>query len=162
MVRTYTRPLGRNAAPVAGSVSAGDLFLHGATDHRFCFSCAFFFFENWPYTATYMADARAQVLPLVTTGDPDFVEHDWFAIFSRLGVLNHDTEIASVVRVLGWCGMIACVCWLATRVQDVPTDVADEPLRELILRRRLQAVQGNPVGNQKPGTDKSVTAPNPR
>jgi hypothetical protein len=124
--------------------------------------CAFFFFENWLYTATYMADARAQVLPLVTTGDADFVEHDWFAIFSRLGVLNHDTEIASVVRVLGWCGMIACVCWLATRVKEVPTDVADERLRELIMRRRLQAVQGNPVGNQKPGTDKSVTAPNPR
>ncbi|MGA8271795.1 MAG: hypothetical protein WB919_09580 [Candidatus Sulfotelmatobacter sp.] len=29
--------------------------------------CVFFFFENWLYTATYMADARAQVLPLVTT-----------------------------------------------------------------------------------------------
>ena len=40
--------------------------------------CLFFFFENWLYTATYMADARAQVLPLVTTGDPDFVEHDWY------------------------------------------------------------------------------------
>jgi hypothetical protein len=75
--------------------------------------CLFFFFENWLYTATYMADARAQVLPLVTTGDPDFVEHDWFAIFSSVGVLNSDTKIAKVVRVLGWCGMIAVVCWLA-------------------------------------------------
>lgn len=28
--------------------------------------CQFFFFENWLYTATYMADARSQVLP-----------HDW-------------------------------------------------------------------------------------
>jgi hypothetical protein len=54
--------------------------------------CAFFFFENWLYTATYMADARAQVLPLVTTGDPDFVEHDWFAIFSRLGVLPRHAD----------------------------------------------------------------------
>jgi hypothetical protein len=45
----------------------------------------FFFFENWLYTATYMADARAQVLPLVTTGDPDFVEHDFF-VFSRTSV----------------------------------------------------------------------------
>jgi hypothetical protein len=77
--------------------------------------CLFFFFENWLYTATYMADARAQVLPLVTTGDPDFVEHDWFAIFSSLGVLNFDTKIAMVVRVLGWCGMIGVVCWLAAR-----------------------------------------------
>jgi len=77
--------------------------------------CLFFFFENWLYTATYMADARAQVLPLVTTGDPDFVEHDFYAIFSSLGVLNHDTQIAAVVRLLGWCGMIAVVAWLASR-----------------------------------------------
>src|SRR5579864_8643258 len=75
--------------------------------------CTFFFFENWLYTATYMADARAQVLPLVTTGDSDFVEHDFYAIFSSLGVLNHDTQIAAVVRLLGWCGMIAVVTWLA-------------------------------------------------
>jgi hypothetical protein len=77
--------------------------------------CLFFFFENWLYTATYMADARAQVLPLVTTGDPDFVEHDFFAIFSSLGVLNHDTQIAAVVRLLGWCGMLSVVAWMAVQ-----------------------------------------------
>jgi len=77
--------------------------------------CLFFFFENWLYTATYMADARAMDLPLVTTGDPDFVEHDFNAIFSSLGVLASDTKIATVVRVLGWCGMLGCVAWLATR-----------------------------------------------
>ena len=64
---------------------------------------------------TSKADARAQVLPLVTTGDPDFVEHDFYAIFSSLGVLNYDTKIAMVVRVLGWCGMLACVAWLAAQ-----------------------------------------------
>jgi hypothetical protein len=77
--------------------------------------CLFFFFENWLYTATYMADARAQILPLVTTGDPDFVEHDFYAIFSSLGVLNHDTQIAAVVRLLGWCGMLAVTGWLVMR-----------------------------------------------
>jgi len=77
--------------------------------------CMFFFFENWLYTATYMADARVQLLPLVTTGDPDLVEHDWYAIFSSLGVLNHDTQIAAVVRLLGWCGMLAVTGWLAKR-----------------------------------------------
>jgi len=79
--------------------------------------CLFFFFENWLYTATYMADARAQVLPLVTTGDPDFVEHDWYAILSSLGVLNYDTTIATVVRTLGWCGMVGSVAWLALRLR---------------------------------------------
>jgi hypothetical protein len=75
--------------------------------------CLFFFFENWLYTATYMADARALVLPLVTTGDPEFAKHDFNAIFSSLGVLNYDTTIAAVVRILGWCGMIAVVVWFA-------------------------------------------------
>jgi len=79
--------------------------------------CLFLFFENWLYTAMYMADARAQELPLVTTGDPDFVEHDFHAIFSSTGVLDYDTKIALVVRVLGWCGMIACVTWLAMRLR---------------------------------------------
>lgn len=80
--------------------------------------CAFFFFENWLYTATYMADARAQALPLVTTGDPDFVEHDWYAIFSSLDVLNYDTKIAAVVRLLGWCGMIGVTLWFAMRARN--------------------------------------------
>lgn len=79
--------------------------------------CLFFFFENWLYTATYMADARAQALPLVTTGDPDFVEHDFHAIFTQLGVLNYDTKIALIVRLLGWCGMLVCTVWLAVRLR---------------------------------------------
>jgi hypothetical protein len=91
-------------------------FFHQRQVAAFVF-CLFFFFENWLYTATYMADARAMVLPLVTTGDPDFVEHDWNTIFSSLGVLQHDTAIAAVVRTLGWCGMLACVGWLAARAR---------------------------------------------
>ncbi len=83
--------------------------------------CLFFFFENWLYTATYMADARAMVLPLVTAGDSDFIEHDWNTIFSSLGVLQYDTAIAAVVRTLGWCGMLACAGWLASRAK---TDAA--------------------------------------
>jgi hypothetical protein len=75
--------------------------------------CVFFFFENWLYTATYMADARAMSLPLVTVGDPEFAEHDWNSIFSGLGILQYDTSIATVVRVLGWIGMISAVAWLA-------------------------------------------------
>lgn len=77
--------------------------------------CLFFFFENWLYTATYMADARVQALPLVTTGESDLVEHDFYAIFSSLAVLNYDTKIAAVVRVLGWCGMLGSVVWLTLK-----------------------------------------------
>ena len=77
--------------------------------------CAFFFFENFLYIGTYMADARAQQLPLVTVGDSDYVEHDWFHIFSSLGLLQHDTQIAAFVRFLGWLGMMATIAWLAWR-----------------------------------------------
>ena len=99
--------------------------------------CLFFFFENWLYTATYMADARAQELPLVTTGNPDFVEHDFHTIFSSLGVLQYDTRIAAVVRGLGWCGMIACVVWLAMRWRTAGAERSSEirvpvvPLRKV-------------------------------
>ncbi|MGB9232972.1 MAG: hypothetical protein WCC04_01035 [Terriglobales bacterium] len=83
--------------------------------------CLFFFFENWLYTATYMADARTMALPLVTTGDSDFVEHDWNTIFSSLGLLQYDTTIAAIVRALAWCGMLACVAWLAARLRTGET-----------------------------------------
>jgi hypothetical protein len=47
--------------------------------------------------------------------DSDFVEHDFHAIFTRLDVLGYDTKIAAVVRVLGWCGMVGVVGWMAAR-----------------------------------------------
>src|SRR5579871_5594966 len=60
--------------------------------------CAFFFFEQFLPIATYMADARAQELPLLTVGDSEDVIHDWFYLFSHAGVLEHDTQIAAVFR----------------------------------------------------------------
>jgi hypothetical protein len=94
--------------------------------------CLFFFFENWLYTATYMADARAQVLPLVTTGDPEFAEHDFYRIFTSLGVLDYDTKIAAVVRVLGWCGMIAVVTWFARQKTGKGSGPLQAPAEETI------------------------------
>jgi hypothetical protein len=92
-------------------------FFHERQPAAFIF-CAFFFFENWLYTATYMADARAMALPLVTTGDSDVIEHDWNTIFTSLGVLQYDTAIGGVVRFLGWCGMLACAAWLTSRLRS--------------------------------------------
>jgi hypothetical protein len=60
-----------------------------------------------------MADARAQALPLVTLGDPEFVIHDWNAIFSSLGLLQHDLQIAAATRFVGWAGMLGVMIWLA-------------------------------------------------
>jgi hypothetical protein len=77
--------------------------------------CIFFFFEQFLPVATYMADARAQELPLLTVGEGDDVIHDWAYLFSRVGVLEHDTQIAHAVRILGWIGMIATVGWMIWR-----------------------------------------------
>ncbi len=68
------------------------------------------FFENFFNIARYMADARAQLLPLVGGG-----EHDWFNIFSRWGVLAHDQQIAGFVRLLGWLGLLGSAAWIILR-----------------------------------------------
>jgi hypothetical protein len=68
------------------------------------------FFENWLNIARYMADARTQELPLVGGGD-----HDWATIFGRWNVMSHDTQIASVVRTIGWIGMIGAFLWIVWR-----------------------------------------------
>jgi hypothetical protein len=72
--------------------------------------CAFWFFENFPYIGTYMADARAQELPLVGSGD-----HDWGILFGQWGLLAQDQKIGGATRAIGWVGMIAVVGWLAWR-----------------------------------------------
>lgn len=77
--------------------------------------CLFCLFEQFLPIATYMADARARELPLLTVGSPEFVEHDWFLMFSSLGVLAHDTQIAELVRISGWIGMLAVTLWLGWR-----------------------------------------------
>ena len=78
---------------------------------------AFFFFENFLYISVYMADARAQVLPLITVGDPEMGGHDWLQIFSQLGLLRQDRSIAAVVNAAGWLGMLGTMGWLAIRYQ---------------------------------------------
>lgn len=77
--------------------------------------CAFFFFQQFLPISVYMADARAQDLPLLTVGDADYVIHDWNYLFGRLGLLAHDTQIAAFVRTIGWLGMLATVAWLIGR-----------------------------------------------
>ena len=76
---------------------------------------SFFFFENFLYIGTYMADARSQGLPLVTVGDPEEGGHDWFNIFSSLGLLPYDRTIGGMTRLAGWRGMLATVGWLIYR-----------------------------------------------
>lgn len=91
-------------------------FWHRETQ-GFAFS-SFWFFENFPYIGTYMADARTGVLPLVGSE-----ESDWTILFGQWGWLLQDQKIGGTIRVLGWLGMIATVAWLAFRVgQDAVSE----------------------------------------
>jgi hypothetical protein len=74
--------------------------------------CGFWFFENFLYIGTYMADARALSLPLVGSGD-----HDWEILFGQWGLLMQDQRIGGITRTLGWIGMLATVAWFLWRVR---------------------------------------------
>jgi hypothetical protein len=53
----------------------------------------------------YMADARSQLLPLVSiasaTGGDGEATHDWHFVFSKLGILNTDVFIGTIVKGVG-------------------------------------------------------------
>lgn len=72
-------------------------------------------FQNFVNISRYVADARAQQLPLVGGGD-----HDWFRILGRWGVLSSDTTFASLLSLAGWLGMIAAWGWLLLRWNQEP------------------------------------------
>jgi hypothetical protein len=78
----------------------------------FAFSC-FWFFENFPYIGTYMADARTAALPLVGSGDSD-----WEILFTQWGLLAQDQKIGAIMRTLGYLGMLATIAWLAYRLRQ--------------------------------------------
>ncbi len=69
--------------------------------------------ENLLNVARYMADARVQQLPLVGGGD-----HDWAEIFTRWHLINADTKVAGLVRILAVALMAGAVWWLYRRWRD--------------------------------------------
>ena len=66
--------------------------------------------QNLFNIARYMADARAQELPLVGG-----TEHDFLHIFTRWGVLQRDLSIASTTRSFAWALLAGAVAWLGWR-----------------------------------------------
>jgi hypothetical protein len=75
--------------------------------------CSFWFFENFPYIGTYMADARTASLQLVGSD-----ESDWTILFTQWGLLAQDQKIGATMRTLGFLGMLATVAWLAYRIRS--------------------------------------------
>lgn len=84
--------------------------------------CGAWFSTNLYSVATYMADARALELPLVTLGaEGGDVEHDWNYLLDSVGLLNYDTTLAGFVRLLAFLLMWASIatgawmCWRMAR-----------------------------------------------
>jgi len=66
--------------------------------------------------AVYVADARAEELPLVSLGGGDVV-HDWNYLLGSVHLLPHDTEIAGLVRAAAFVALALSVwlgAWLCT------------------------------------------------
>lgn len=101
----YGGTLGQLMFPLAAGIS----FYRQRATLSFAFA-VLWLGENLFNISVYMADARAQVLPLVGNG-----EHDWTEIFSRWGVLDWDAGIASIARLTGWLLIIATGLWLSRR-----------------------------------------------
>ena len=61
---------------------------------------------NFFDVAVYAADARAQDLPLVSIGGGE-PEHDWFFMLAEMNLLNYDTMIGGLFRMLGMLSFAA-------------------------------------------------------
>jgi hypothetical protein len=78
--------------------------------YGFAFS-VFWFFENFLYIGTYMADARMGALPLVNSD-----ESDWALLFGQWNLLLYDQKIGHSFRFIGWLGMLAVCAWIGYRL----------------------------------------------
>ncbi|HEX4870112.1 MAG TPA: hypothetical protein VFV15_05240 [Moraxellaceae bacterium] len=96
------------ALPVACAVEA----LRERKTAGFYF-CVIWVAENLLNIARYMADARAHELPLVGGLDPEY-SHDWTEILAHWGVLEWDTSLAFVVRIVA-VALMAGALWGAWR-----------------------------------------------
>jgi hypothetical protein len=75
--------------------------------------------ESGMNVAVYMADARAQALPLVGGG-----VHDWLWLLSKTGLLAHCETLGSLLH-LGASGVVAVAWWAAAR-HAFASDVSGE------------------------------------
>jgi hypothetical protein len=96
---------------------------------------AFWFAQSLCNVATYMADARAQRLPLV---GGEYVLHDWHWMLSRVGLIRHDTVLAGGVRAFAAVVLLAALA-VALRASLRPAAEPGGAALEQRLAARLAA-----------------------
>jgi hypothetical protein len=60
--------------------------------------------------ATYVGDARAQDLPLVSIGNGDPI-HDWHYLLGHFGMLGQDQALARFARFLSVISLLLAIAW---------------------------------------------------
>lgn len=84
--------------------------------------------------ATYIGDARNQILPLVSMGSGDPI-HDWHFLLARYGMLGDDHSLARFTDFLSVLSLIAAVsfgAWLCNAMRASPG--APQPADEGLMR----------------------------
>ena len=82
------------------------------------------FFE----AATYVADARAMDLPLVSPFGGDNTIHDWNYILTRLDMLQYDAGFAFLFRCAATVAMFICLVsglWLLLQMKKSSADIQE-------------------------------------
>ncbi len=98
------------AAPVAAAV----MFVRQPDWFAATF-CLGWLSSNLHGVGTYMADAEAMRLPLVTVGSAESVSHDWRFLFERMDLLHRCETIGALTHGLAHLAMLASIAgcvWL--------------------------------------------------
>jgi hypothetical protein len=117
------RPLGNEVLHAAGGTlaqlaapMAAIVILGKQRDYFGITFCLGWLSTNLIEIGVYMADARAQELPLITAEGGDGVtQHDWNFLFGQFGLLARDESIGLATRELGSAAMIVALltgAWL--------------------------------------------------
>lgn len=77
--------------------------------------------QNCGHIAVYVADARAQELPLVGGG-----EHDWEYLLSSTGLLARDHAIARGITSFGYLLLFSATAWGLAVAARVPAPVQEQ------------------------------------
>lgn len=108
---------GGTVLQLAAPVMAAVMFLR-QPDYFAVSVCGAWLATNLYNVAAYIADARAQVLPLVSVGDC-VACHDWAYLLGTLGLLRLDTALAFLTRMLAFLALwssLAVGAWMLRRM----------------------------------------------
>lgn len=121
IIAFFLPPLAVAMAGSIGEISFTLLILYATLKAKSYFATVFaglWVMLGFMSVGRYMADARAQSLPLIGPGET--VQHDWNFVFSQLGLLNADTIIGGAVSAygvaIGACGLAFGVCLIIRKI----------------------------------------------